>query len=373
MTTEKLLFALSSFLFLFNSCGLQTDDSRSQHTIADKMNPIYAKGFRVTLDDGKRILHIVNPWGQATSMQEIIIQDDHLVLNDGRKINRPVDQIVALSSTQWSAFEKLNTLDAITGISEGSFVQSKAMRLQIANESTIDVGRHGAYKPELIVQLNPELVLYAPEPGGTSPILVKTGIPLLAWPDYFETDPLGRAEWIKVVGILTDKEDEASQLFDSVAHAYNTYRQLVSGVVDKPVLFADKAFSGQWYVPGGKSYMARLFEHAGAAYVWADNPSTASIPFDVETIIAEAWQADYWRIAHAAPEGYSRNNLKQENALYAEFKSFKNNKIIFCNTATSAYFEKGPFEPHLVLADLIHFLHPGLLPDYKPVYHQLLR
>ncbi len=371
-----LLFTLT-IGFAFQACRPAAQNADNKETeIPDSMNPAYATGFKVFWHKGQRLIQIMNPWDGQSVLQEVIIRSKaasgDLQSKGEQVIKLPVETVIALSSTQWAAFEKMDALDRIIGITESSFVQSPVMQKRLQQGQTTDVGRHALLKPEVILQLMPELILYSPEKMGAPAVLSNTGLPLLAWPDYFETDPLGRAEWIKLLGILIQKEEEALRLFHAIEKDYLQYLELTKALEYRPTLFADKSFNEQWYIPGGNSYMARLFKDAGAQYLWADKSSAASIPMDLESIAARALEADYWRIAHAAPAGYNREALKKENPLYAEFKAFKNGNIIFCNTATTAYFEKGPFEPHIILADLIHFLHPTLLPDHQAVYHEIL-
>lgn len=377
MKNIKQFFFLIILFCLLSACANKAGHQTADSDVIDPMNPVYATGFKVINENGFRKLQILNPWSSGTVLQEVILLPDSIPIakyeTAGEIIQTPVKQIIALSATQWAGFEKLSALENIAGITEAGFAQSPAMKELIQRGEVIDVGRHGVLKPELILQSQADLVLFSPESTGIPTVLGNTGLPLLAWPDYYETDPRGRAEWIKLVGILTQKEDEAKLLFDSILDAYNTYTILVESLDKMPGVLADKAFSGQWYVPGGKSYMASFFAHAGARYLWADNTSKASVPLDMETILHKANQADYWRIAHAAPQGYSLDILAKENALYAGIKPFREGKVIFCNTSRSGYFEKGIYEPHLILADLIYFFHPGLLHDYKPVYHELLK
>ncbi|PJB58247.1 MAG: iron ABC transporter substrate-binding protein, partial [Bacteroidetes bacterium CG_4_9_14_3_um_filter_41_19] len=57
---------------------------------------------------------------------------------------------------------------------------------------------------------------------------------------------------------------------------------------------------------------------------------------------------------------------------YSHFDAFKNRKVLFCDSRKTGYFEQGPLQPQVQLADLIHAFHPELLPDYKPVYYKLI-
>ncbi|NOU47148.1 MAG: ABC transporter substrate-binding protein [Bacteroidales bacterium] len=339
--------------------------------------PSYAVGFQIFEQKSVRKLLIHSPWNENSLLSSFIIWPDSIPLPDSLKSSQviftPVKRLITLSSTQWAAALKLNNIGVIKGISEASYIQNTQIRDRLKANESIEVAVNGTYKPELIIQINPDLVLYSPDPSGIPDVLSRSGSTLLAWPDYYENHPLGRAEWIKVMGLLLQKEDEANKLFDSITHSYNHLKKLTVTIVERPTIFADKEFSGQWYVPGGKSYMACLFHDSGADYIWADNPSTASFPLGIETILNRAHEANYWRIAQAATRDYGYDDLKGENEIYASFKAFQQKKIIFCNTSQTAYFERSQFEPQIVLSDLIFLMHPGLLPNYQPVYYHFLQ
>jgi len=340
------------------------------------MSPAYANGFRIITHNQIRKLLIYSPWDKEKLLTSYIIWPDSMPIPDSLKtasvILTPVKRMIALSSTQWSAAFKLGKTDEIKGVSEASFIQNKTMQAQLISKQTIEVAVNGVFKPELILTIKPDLILYSPDPAGIHEVLSRSGSTLLPWPDYYENHPLGRAEWIKVMGLLLQQEQKANVLFDSIDHIYNRLTGLTATVKTRPTIFSDKEFSGQWYVPGGKSYIACLFHDAGAEYLWADNNTTASFALGIESILHKARDADFWRIEQSAMSGYSYANLKQENEIYAAFKAFQQKKIIFCNTAKTAYFEKSQFEPQLVLSDFIFAIHPDLLPDYQPVYYQLL-
>ncbi len=375
MINRLLSFLFAILMVPFAGCEFSPLRHLDEEWKPDPMNPLYASGFKVLQQNGKRKIQVMNPWNKNVVLQELVIITDDGTNTEStyfQQLSLPLKGIVALSSTQWAGFELLGALHLVAGITESSFVRSVEVSKLLENNKIIDVGKHNLLKPELIVKLQPDLILYAPETSGPPPSLLNTGLQLLAWPDYHETSPLGRAEWIKLLGILSGKEEEAMAYFRMVEEKYNELKESVHDVAEKPVIMADKEFNGQWYVPGGKSYLAMLFEDAGANYIWSHTNSTGSIVLDLESIVAKGLTADFWRIAHAAPEGYSKKALALENEVYQRFSAFENNAVIFCNTATSAYFERGPFEPHIILADLIYFLHPGKLDGHKPVYHSLL-
>lgn len=343
--------------------------------VADK--PAYAQGFTLQQEGQFTRLNILNPWNKNQCMFSCLLvpesTDTTAMQLNGNVLFTPVRSMICLSSTQWMGISLLGGMDHIKGISEASFVRDETMQFHIKQGLITEVAANNAFKAELIVNIHPDAILYSPDPAGIPPVLVQTGGLLVPWPDYFEQHPLGRAEWIKVCGVLLQKEQAADSMFNQISNAYLEIKQLAAGARKRPDIFADKQFSGQWYIPGGKSYMARMFADANAHYIWEDNDATASFPLDIETIVARAGEADFWRIAHAAPENYSYPELAAEHEIYSQFEAFKQKRVIFCNTSSTAYFEKGPFEPQLQLADLVACMHPELLPGHHFTYYTLLK
>jgi iron complex transport system substrate-binding protein len=176
--------------------------------------------------------------------------------------------------------------------------------------------------------------------------------------------------------MLAGCEEKADAWFDDIERRYNALSTLCANVEHRPTVFSDLAFNGQWYVAGGQSYIAKLFVDAGADYIWKDNPSTASVPMDAESILAKAQKAEYWRVINSAPTPMTYSTLAKENPVYPLFDAFKNRKIIVCDILKTGYFEQSQCEPDLLLADFIHFFHPELLTGewagYQPKYYHLM-
>ncbi|MCK9451178.1 MAG: ABC transporter substrate-binding protein [Bacteroidales bacterium] len=369
-----LFFALLGF---FTACTNQPE--QKQFVISPQENLIqFAKGVRVMpLGDGF-LLQIDLPWkSSAEAEKQFLLWPDSLDVplkfQTLPLIKTPVKKLVTLSSTQWSPLLKLGLENHIVGISEADYVLDSLMQQLLAANKVVEVAKNGQFDFEKLINTKAELVLFSPYPTGTPVSLTRTGITLLAWPDYIENSPLGRAEWFRILGFLTQKNTTTDKWFADVVQNYQSLKQLVADSEhQKPTIIAEKAFNGQWYIPGGKSYLAQIFEDAGADYLWRDESSTASVPLDIETIIAKGSAADYWRISQASSADYGYSQLLKENALYSSFEAFNNRKVILCNTFKTGYFEKSQYEPDVLLADFIHIFHPNLLPNHQPVYHHLL-
>lgn len=372
---KKLLFL--SLLF-FVACG-QEEKSKDTSVLFDEYENIiqYADGVVVKQFDGITLVQIKNPWNENEILSDFVLCPDSVdvpqTLQNKTIIQTPVKSLITLSSTQWSPLIPLNSIDLVKGVSEGNFITDTIMKQRIASGKTIEVATESAFNVEKMIQLSSDLILYSPYPGGIPEDLKRVGAVLFPWSDYFESHPLGRAEWLRILGLLIGKQKQADEWFSDIENRYDSLKMLTEIVEVKPIVFSDKAFNGQWYVPGGKSYIAKLFEDSGADYVWKDNQSKASFPVDAEAIVYKAQDAEFWRIAANASKDYSYQDLLKENELHASFRAFKEKKVLFCNISETGYFEKAQYEPDVMLADFLFCFHSELLPDYQPVYYKLLK
>ena len=330
----------------------------------------YARNIVVYEKDYGYRVEVICPWDTTLSLGKFALVSDTTksVGEELTKVKVPIESVVSFSATQWAAFLRLGEINRVKGILEGRFVTDSTMRSLLAQEKVYDIGTEAAADIERMIQIQPDILLYSPYFDGNQGGLNVTGAVLFPFADYMENTPLGRAEWIRVIGMLTGCEDNERR--------YNALSTLCANVEHRPTVFSDLAFNGQWYVAGGRSYIARLFADAGADYIWKDNPSTASVPMDAESILAKAQHADYWRVINSNPFPMTYESLGKESPVYPLFDAFKNHKIIVCDILSTGYFEQSQCEPDLLLADFIHFFHPELLTGdwegYQPKYYHLV-
>lgn len=124
---------------------------------------------------------------------------------------------------------------------------------------------------------------------------------------------------------------------------------------------------------GGNSYSANFIKDAGGNYLWNEYKNSGSVPLSFEKVFAKAINADYWLIKYNNIQfDMTYKQLGEEYALYKNFAAFKNKKVFAVNSANTPYYEEGPLEPDVVLADLIKIFHPELLPDYQAKYYKSL-
>ncbi len=370
---KKLLYICLSMTCAFISC---CDSQSKRNKSQDSENENLMEFSSYLIINHYKSGYYVNvscPWNDK-SLGEFYLYPDTLQLPDElcskTVIRTPVHSVIAYSSTQWSVFLELGEISRVKGILESDYTSNPDIKLLLAAKLIEDVGIETSLKTEVAISLHPDLILYTPY--STVPkneIGELTGAVMLPFADYLENHPLGRAEWLKLIGFLSCREKDTDEWFHNIVSRYESLKSLCENVEYRPTVFSDLPFEGQWYLPGGKSYISQIFHDAGADYIWADNNSTASLPVDAETVLIKARDADFWRIMNSTNTKYSYERLAVENELYTHFKAYENRDILVCDIRQSGYFEKSEYEPDLLLKDFVFAFHPELVEsDYKPHY-----
>ena len=243
---------------------------------------------------------------------------------------------------------------------------------------TQKIGREGNFDLETILALQPDYIFVSASKHGGFEVLRESGIPLIPHHGYKETDPLGQAEWIKLVGLLTGETRRANAVFADIERKYLTLRNEVQAHfadrdVKRPTVVSGRQIRDGWYVVGGKSYMARIFADAGADYILADNNDSGGMSLDFEAIYARAVHADFWQTDGSFAQDFTLDALATEDPRYATLDAFKSRHVLFCNFAKTPYRELAGVQPHLLLADFVKAFHPELLPNYSPNYYRLIK
>ena len=344
---------------------------------AGAVAPIYAEGFRVSYTDAGCLVDIQDP--QREESQSF----HYMLVHAGSKpaqvpegytaLEVPVSRIVCMTSLQLSNFICLDELDRVVGITSTRHLFNPEMKERLADGRTAKIGIEGNFDNEVILGLDPDLILISPFKRGGYEALKGVDIPLIPHLGYKETTPLGQAEWIKFIGLLTGEEEKANAVFAGIEERYNALKALAADVAERPVVLSGELHGGNWYVGGGRSFLAQIFRDAGGAYFLPDDQNSGGLNLDFETVYSQTANARYWRIVNSYNGTFSYDALKAEDARYADLNAFREKGVIYCNMREKPFYENMPVQPDVVLADLIHIFHPELLPaDYQPVFYELL-
>lgn len=385
---NKYLAGCCLFALLAASCASkgnqqEKENASSQQTITVdskvQITPEYAEGFQLTYADGYILMDIHDPQNEESThfLYALVprgtkpegIPADYMV------IETPVRSAICMTSLQLSNFIKLGAEDKVVGITSTRHLFNRTINDQLKEGKTAKIGIEGNFDNEVIMSINPDLILISPFKRGGYETMKDIGIPLIPHLGYKEMTPLGQAEWIKFVGLLLGMEQEANDKFSAIEHRYNELKELTAEgkVTRRPIVFSGEIHGGNWYAVGGKSFLAQLFKDAGADYFLKDDDRSGGVTLDFETVYNQADEADYWRIVNSYPGTYDYKALKDQDPRYADFRAFKEKGVIYCNMREKPFYESMPTEPEVVLGDLLHIFHPNLLPDHSPVYYDLLK
>ncbi len=342
----------------------------------------YARGFTIDYFAHYKLVRVLNPLAMTTDTLLYLLVPHGAPVPSGypgaQVIRTPVRSIICTYSIHIAEVDFAGVADLITGLGDLRYVSSPEVRKNIGEGKVKGVGLDATVNNELVFSMHPDLFIASGAPGagtGKYKTLIDAGIPVLLNTDWLEADPLGRAEWVRLMGALTDRESVVDKKFDSVAAAYQRLAQLGRRATDRPHVIIGLPYKGSWAVPAGGSYMAQFLRDAGAGYKWMDTPGTGSMELNFESVAPEALTADYWL------ETGELNDLQEitsKDIRYGSFKSFRTGKVFNNNRRTNDlgsndYWESGAVNPQILLADMISILHPGLLPGHQLVYYKQLR
>ncbi len=293
----------------------------------------YATQFSVTnYTDGYRLIDITN-------------SGKYLVVPEGRGVptglesgvvvlKQPLDHIY-LAAT--SAMDLFRALDGVGNIrlsgeqADGWYIDAAKQAMQ--NGGMVYAGKYNTPDYELIYAEKCDLAVESTMINHTPEVkeqLEHLGVPVLIERSSYESDPLGRMEWLKLYGVLLGKETQAQDLFQKEVDA-------LSGVLGqqstgKTVAFFYITSSGSVNVHKSGDYIAKMIEMAGGKYVFSDLASDGSalstVNMQMEAFYKGAKDADVL-IYNSAIDGELQtiDQLLQKSPLLADFKAVKSGDV----------------------------------------------
>lgn len=281
-------------------------------------------------------------------------------------VRTPVKSIVVNSEAYYNVLAELGDENSIGGVIDALYFKSPQIKANLENGRLKNVGTASQPSVEVLMQMKPDLVLTNIFEGMKQSDLAHQGINYLKLTDNLEPTPIGRAEWIKLFGVLTGRSAEADSIFTTVYKEYHKLKESVADIEIKPQLLAETMYEGVWYVPAGESYMATMYADAGAQYPWINTKGGGSLALGFENVYVKARNADVWLIRRLG--GLTKNSLLADDKRYSQFKAFQQGNVYVADTEVSNIFEDLPFHPEKILHDYISILHPNVLPNHGMYY-----
>jgi iron complex transport system substrate-binding protein len=381
--TRNILKKLVFISFLTVSCTGHKVIPGERLKMDDKPIISYAKRLKIEDKQGYSQLSVIDPWQGASN----IVQKWYLIprgtdvpsfIDTLKVIKVPLKKIVCMSTTHIAMISALKETKSIAGFSGTRFLYSQELSKKVKDGTIREIGYEDNLNKELILKMHPDLVMVYginSESSGFIGKLKELGIKVLYNADYLETDPLGKAEWVKMFGALYNKEYMADSIFKTIENEYNRLKSyIITYAREKPEVLLGLPFKDTWYISPGNSYVSQLIEDAGGNYLWHSTLSSESMPMGLENVYIKALSADYWLNTGTAD---SKDEILSIDARFAELPCFiqgnlfNNNNRINVNGGND-YWESGSLNPDIILNDIASILHPELFPESKLYYYKKL-
>lgn len=343
-------------------------------------SPEYASGFEIKGAEGKQsvLLTVTNPWQGADSIttQLFIARDGEPAPEDftGQVLKGDAGRIVCMSSTHIAMLDAIGETGCVVGVSGIDYISNPD--IQARRNSVGDVGYEGNINYELLLSLDPDLVLLYGVNGASSMEgkLKELGIPFMYVGDYLEESPLGKAEWLVALSEVVGKRAKGEKVSAEIPVRYNALKKKVAdNVLDAPSVMLNTPYGDNWFMPSTESYAVRLIADAGGDYIYKKNTGNASVPIDMEEAYLLASEADMWLHTGMAN---TLDELKAACPKFTDTRCFRNGDVYNNNAHTNAaggndYYESAVVHPDLVLRDLVKIFHPELVEEEFVYYKQL--
>jgi iron complex transport system substrate-binding protein len=318
--------------------------------------PKYAKNFKLYKSKNFIYLKINKLWTGDLNGKGYFLQTKpkNLKLCHSEKlIIGNAKRIIPLSTTYVAFLEALKIENKIIGFPNLKFINSPRTKKLITKNKIKNL----AYplNIEEVIKLDPDLIISysssSPEILGLDKIerLTKKTV---YFPEYLEKHPLGRAEWIIVLGYLTSKKEEAEIFFNHVKTQYLKLKKMYLKSDFKRTVLLGTKNAGDWKAPEKDSYLATLIKDAGGVYI-LDEKSNKNLKF--EEILKLRSKIDFW-LPHTVWS--SHKDILNEDKKYQLLFSDTNIKVYNASKKSSAdagfdFWETGLSRPDLILKDLI--------------------
>lgn len=333
------------------SSPAQADETQADFQVESAYPLEYAKEF--TVDEctgGTRLITIQNA-------RYLVVPENSTVPNglseDITVLQKPLENVYLVSTSAMDPILKIDALSAVTlsGTSAENWYLPEAKEAMENGEISY-AGKYSAPDYERIVSANCGLAIentmiyHTPE---VKEQLEKFGIPVLVERSSYESDPLARMEWVKLYGILFDKEAEAETFFNEQVQRIRPL--LGQDTTGKTAAFFSVTSNNLVTVRKSNDYVAKMIGMAGGEYVFSDlsdnGNNLATINLSLEEFYAGAKDADVL-IYNSTIEGKieTTEQLLSKCPMLADFKAVQNGNV-WCTT--QSLFQESMELPDLIL------------------------
>ncbi len=342
-------FIMLAGAVLFSGCGSRRQDQMNNKNISpsltyeSSMELIYAEDFAVDYyEDDYKLITVVD------GSRYLVVPENEEVpkeLAEGIVVlQQPLNNIYLVASAVMDMFRELDALDSIRFSgqkAEGWYIEEA--RKAMEEGRILYAGKYNMPDYELILSqgcslaIENTMISHSPE---VEEKLKEFGVPVMTDYSSYEKHPLGRVEWVKLYGVLLNKEEAAQEAFQ----AQTDILERITGEAEKEgsgtgstVAFFYITTNGTVNVRKSSDYIPKMIALAGGSYIFdslgEETDSKSSMNMQMEEFYKEARNADYL-IYNSTIDGEmdTVEELLQKNSMLKDFKAVKEGRV-YCTTS----------------------------------------
>lgn len=342
--------------------GMMDTDISAALTHQGAMELSYAEKFSVDYYEGGYDLITIPENGRFLTVPEGKEAPEDLA-SDITVLQKPLKNMYLAASAVMDMFVSLDALDTLrfSALKEDSWYIEGA-KDAMERGDILYAGQYSAPDYERILAedcglaIENTMIYHTPE---VKEQLEKFGVPVLVDYSSYEPSPLGRTEWVKLYGLLTDREQEAEEVFSREAEAFEDIQGAEK--TGKTVAFFYITSNGEANVRKSSDYLPKMIEMAGGSYVFRDlgnedDTASSTVTMQMEEFYAAVRDADYI-IYNSTIDGElnSVEELLGKSALLKNFRAVQEGNV-FCTT-------KNIYQSSMSLGTIIADIHKMITGD----------
>ena len=255
----------------------------------------------------------------------------------------PAKSVYLAASSAMDLFDASGALDSVKMTSTQASDWSIDEIRKLVEENTIQyIGKYRAPDYETLLEggadlaIESTMIYHSPQ---VKEAIEELGIPVLVERSSYESDPLGRLEWIRLYGLLTGHIGEADAFFEKAVEKMNSID--TSSISESPsVAFFSVNSNGSVVVRKPGDYVTRMIETAGGTYALdgiteEEENALSTMNMQMEAFYDKAVDADIL-IYNSTIEG-GLEKVSDLTVLSDQFKDFKAVKEgrVWCTEAST--------------------------------------
>lgn len=352
--------------------NLQDKKTESSLVYESSMELGYAENFAVDYYEGG-----------YTMLTTTIDEQRFLIVPEGKVVpenldedivvlQRPMKDFYLVASAVMDMFSELDGMDVITfsGQKEENWYVEEAKEA-MANGDMLYAGKYSKPDYELLVSkgcslaIENRMISHSPE---VIEKLESFGIPVMIEYSSYESQPLGRVEWIKFFGALLGKEEEAEQIFEEQTAILD--RVSADEKTEQTVAFFFVTSNGLVQVRQSSDYVPKMIELAGGKYIFENlgdsETKRSTMNMQVEEFYNGAKDADFLIYNSSIDGGVSsKEELLDKCEFLTDFKAVQEGNV-WCTT-------NDMYQQSLSIGYLIEDIHAMLSGEGEDNMHYLFR